>query len=190
MPIRTTIVLIWLLCAATATGVQAQKASQPEAAGAVSSIYTPLTPGKCKTIRENEETGSDVQQCPGVAGYTLLVDGDDSRMSVTVVTPAGKEFPLNYWDVITLAFSHLGDKAEWRVVKQGNKILPIALIVRVNAQENPESSKLTSYLAVAKIAGEQICVTDKIRPNPTANVEARRAADASANKPCFQPSNR
>ncbi|HEX8423312.1 MAG TPA: hypothetical protein VF634_07870, partial [Pyrinomonadaceae bacterium] len=124
---------------------------------------------------------------PGVGGYKLLVSEDDARMSVTVVDPRGKEHPLEYWNVISSGFSSLGDKAEWRIKKQRGRVNPFALIVRVNASENPEdASKKTSYLAVAKITPQQICVTDKIAPSATANEEARRAADASASKPCLK----
>ena len=59
---------------------------------------------------------------------------------------------------------------------------PYALIVRVNASENPEKpEQTTSYLAVAKITGAEVCVTDKVKTNKA----ARQAADASADKPCL-----
>ena len=155
-------------------------------AGATDSIYTQLNGAKCKTTKSGQEY--IVQSCPGVGGYKLLVSEDDARMSVTIVDPRGKEHPLEYWNVISSGFSSLGDKAEWRVKKQRGKVNPFALIVRVNASENPEdSSKKTSYLAVAKITPQQTCVTDKIAPSATANEEARRAADASSGKPCLKP---
>jgi hypothetical protein len=146
------------------------------------SVYTDLAPARCKTVETHEETGGSVQKCPGVGGYELLVEDDDSRQSVTVVGPDGKRHPLNYWQVITSAFSSLGEKAEWRVEKKGGKASPYALIVRVNASENPENpGQKTSYLAVAKITGDAVCVTDKVKTNE----EARQAADASAGKPCL-----
>ena len=148
---------------------------------AFESVYTDIAPARCKTVETHEETGGSVQKCPGVAGYELLVEDDDSRQSVTVVSPDGKKHPLNYWQVITSAFSSLGEKAEWRVEKKGGKVRPYALIVRVNASENPEKpDEKTSYLAVAKITGDAVCVTDKVKTNE----EARQAADASAARPC------
>lgn len=154
---------------------------------APSSIYTNLSESSCKTIKVDEETGSSVQRCAGVAGYKLQVEDDDLRQSVTVITPNGKKHPLNYWQVITSAFSSVGDKAEWRVERRGGKTVPTALIVRVNASENPDApDQKTSYLAVAKITPNEICVTAKIKGGPSANAEARRAADASANQPCLQ----
>jgi hypothetical protein len=149
---------------------------------AVDSVYTDLAGARCKTIETAEEGAHSVQKCAGVAGYALLVEDDDSRQSVTVVTPDGKKHPLNYGQVITSGFSSLGEKAEWRVEKKGGKLSPFALIVRVNANENPEKpEQKTSYLAVAKLTADAVCVTDKVKTNEA----ARQAADASANKPCL-----
>ena len=148
---------------------------------AVDSVYTDIASARCKTVEAADEGAHSVQKCPGVAGYELLVEDDDSRQSVTVVSPEGKKHPLDYWQVITTGFSSLGEKAEWRVEKKGGKVRPYALIVRVNASENPEKpEQTTSYLAVAKITDGAVCLTDKVKTNE----EARQAADASAAKPC------
>ncbi len=152
-------------------------------APAAESVYTDIAPARCKTIETHEESAGSVQKCAGVAGYELLVEDDDSRQSVTVVSPDGKKHPLNYWQVITNGFSSLGEKAEWRVEKKGGKLRPYALIVRVNASENPEKpEEKTSYLAVSKLTAGEVCVTDKVKTNE----EARQAADASADKPCLK----
>ena len=151
---------------------------------AAESVYTDIAPARCKTVETQEEEGAySRQKCAGVGGYTLLVEDDDSRQSVTVVSPDGKEHPLHYWQVVTTAFSSLGDKAEWRVEKNGDRVRPYALIVRVYASENPEKpDEKTSYLAVAKIDGDEVCVTDKVKTNEA----ARQAADAAADKPCLK----
>lgn len=154
---------------------------------AIVSVYTDISAKKCTTTKVHEVTGSTVQKCGGVAGYSLLVLDDDARQSVTVVTPDGKQHELEYWHVVTRHFSSLGEKAEWRMVKKGGKMVPIALIVRVYANENPESpNERTSYLAVARITPEKSCVTAKIKGNAHANAAARRAADSSAGKPCLE----
>jgi hypothetical protein len=149
----------------------------------ITSVYTSLS--GCKLVK----TGHDwsVQACRGVGGYNLQLEYDDSRESITVYSPDRKKHPLELWQVISSGFSSVGQKAEWRVSKTNGKVVPTALIVRFNASENPEdSSKVTSYLVVAKITPQKICVTDKIAPSSTANEEARRAADASADKPCLE----
>ena len=153
-------------------------------APAAESVYTDLAPARCKTVETHEEGGGSVQRCAGVGGYALLVEDEDSRQSVTVVSPDGRKHPLEYWKVITTAFSSLGEKAEWRVEKKGTAVRPYALIVRVYASENPETpEQKTSYLAVAKITADAVCVTEKLKTNE----EARAAADAAASKPCLKP---
>lgn len=175
------------LFAALVLGWAAVPAAPAAPAAPVASIYTDLSAARCKTVETSKETGSSVQKCPGVGGYGLLVEDDDSRQSVTVVAPDGRRHPLNYWQVVTTAFSSVGEKAEWRVVREGKRTRPVALIVRVNASENPESpEKQTSYLAVAKITPGEVCVTDKVKGGADANAEARRTADAAASKPCLE----
>ena len=72
----------------------------------------------CATVAVDAETGATTQRCPGIAGYSLLVQDDDARMSIVVVAPDGGQHPLEYWQVVTTAFSTLGEKAEWRVKPQ------------------------------------------------------------------------
>jgi len=157
------------------------------AGDAIDSVYTDIADSKCATIAIDEEAGGTTQLCPGIAGYALLVENDDARMSVTVVAPNGEQYPLSYWQVVTTAFSTLGPKAEWRVKQQNGEFVPFALIVRVNANESDDRGVITSYLAVAKITPQSTCVTDKIAPGADMNLRARRAADSSAGRPCLKP---
>jgi hypothetical protein len=165
-----------LSCAATA------------AAQSNSSVYTPLGDKDCRKIK-SAEAGDDGYEgrCPGTAGYSLLLSEGDLRQNITVITPKGSQHSLDLWSVISGGFSSVGPKAEWRLASQKGKLVPVALIVRYNASEDPESpNKTTSYLAVAKITASEICVTDKIAPGPKANEDARRAADAASTKPCLK----
>lgn len=150
--------------------------------GEIRSVYTPLDEQQCRVTETDEESGSSTSRCPGVAGHVLNLHDGDARASIDVVTPDGRAHELNYWTVVTSGFSTVGPRAEWRM--QGGR--PIALIVRVNASEDPvDSSRKTSYLAVAKITAREICVTDRIAPAADANEAARRAADQSASRPCL-----
>ena len=156
-----------------------------------SSVYTPLSERLCRPIKSpHPQTGDYEGVCPGTAGYKLIVTEGDLRQNVTVVTPKGAKHSLELWDVISSGFSSVGPKAEWRMAKQNGKLTPVALIIRYNSNDDPESpNKQSSYLAVTKITPSEICVTDKIMPGANANEEARRAADAAATKPCLKKSN-
>ena len=151
------------------------------------SVYSDISSSKCRTIEVDKETGSSTQSCQGIAGYKLLVLDDDARQSITVVTPGGKKHPLDFWQVVTYAFSSVGSKAEWRVARSKGKVSPVALIVRVNASEDSANpSRLTSYLAVVKVTPEKICVTHKIPPGAKANEDARHAADTAQTAACLK----
>ena len=154
------------------------------------SVYTPLDVKHCRTIKiETTGAGDYEGRCRGVAGYSLTLLEGDLRQNIIVNTPKGAKHSLKLWDVISSAFSSVGPKAEWRVTSQNGKLLPTALIIRYNASENPDNpDRRTSYLAVAKITPTEICITDRISPSANANVEARRAADNAANKPCLKKS--
>jgi hypothetical protein len=153
-----------------------------------SSVYTSLAEKQCKTIKSPDPQSGDYEgRCRGVAGYTLVVSEGDLRQNVTVVTPKGAKHSLELWEVISGGFSSVGPKAEWRMAKQNGKLEPVALIIRYNANDDPESpNKQSSYLAVTKITATEICVIDKINPGAKANEDARRAADAAATKPCLK----
>ena len=159
---------------------------QPKPVDPLTSVYSSLS--NCKLVKNDRESDSSTQACRGVGGYNLRLEYADVRESITVISPDGKKHQLEFWNVISSAFSHVGEKAEWRVIKKKGKIVPVALIVRFTANEySGDTPKPVSYLAVAKITPQKICVTDKIAPSATANEEARTAADASADKPCLEP---
>lgn len=152
------------------------------------SVYTSLEAKRCRTIKSSDAEAGDYEaRCRGAAGYSLLVTEGDLRQNITVVTPKGAKHSLDLWQVVSGGFSTVGPRAEWRMAKLNGKLTPVALIIRYNANEDPEqSTKVTSYLAVSKITADEICVTDKISPGPKANAAARRAADAAATKPCLK----
>jgi hypothetical protein len=154
----------------------------------IESVYTDLAADKCKTIESNEEeAGWIVQECPGVSLYKLEVTEGDLRQTINVIATSGDKWELDFPGNVSPAFSSFGEKAEWRVKRIDGRLTPIALITRYNVAESPENpEKTTSYLVVAKISGEFICITDIVKPMPNANEKARELADNSANKPCLQ----
>ena len=150
------------------------------------SVYTDLTSEKCITIESNpNEGGSYLGECAGIGGYRLEVLEGDLRQTVNVVAPNRKKYELELWNKVSSGFSAVGDKAEWRIVRTGKTVKPMALIFRFNASDNPEySEQNTSYLVVVKITKAEVCVTNVVKPSAKANIEARKLADVSANKPC------
>lgn len=165
--------------------------SSPVSSSSISSgnesIYTDLAAEKCKTIESNpDEGGSYRGECVGVGGFKLEVLEGDLRQTLNVIFPNGKKSELDFMLNVSSAFSVVGDKAEWRVTGKGKNAKPYALIIRYNANENVEKPEVrTSYLVVTKITKDSACITDIIKPTTDQNKKAQKAADESANKPCF-----
>lgn len=161
-----------------------QASPESPAANSVKSVYTELSGKGCSPERTTSEVSSE-RTCSGVEGYKLIVQNDDERDSIAIVTPDGRQHPLNFWETVSKgAFAYLGQKAEWRVANRNGKDVPIALIVRLEVKAGG-SLKGGSYLTVSKITEQGICVTDRIDPAADANEKARVAADSSAGKPCL-----
>lgn len=164
---------------------------QAAAGEAGSSRYSSLVEKDCVADpapkEEDGHGGSSI--CPGVDGYRLRVVDGDARMSIEVLTPAGKTLPLDFWSTVTSGFSSVGDIAEWRYPASGGRV-PHALIVRLNASEDPERPGITaSYLVVGKLGADSACVIAKIGSGKNQNEAARKAADAAAGSPCLPPMN-
>jgi hypothetical protein len=152
-------------------------------AATLTSIYTDLTDKACKTL-ESDSSGSGWYkgQCQGINGYKLILTEADIRQSIDVITPKGKSFPLDLINNVSLHFSTVGKKAEWRIA--ANK-QPVALILRYNANEDAaDPAKVTSYLVVSKVTDKLVCITDIVKPQPNANEIARQLADQAPAKAC------
>ncbi len=148
------------------------------------SRYTSLKAKDCITIREGHE--SIVQECPSFSGYRLHASEFDLRQSLTLLK-GGHEYPLEFWDTVSPAFSTLGSKAEWRFIEETDKPRAIALIVRLNVVTGEEANKTKSWLVVSKITDKNICVVGKIPPQTdgSQNQKARDLADAAEAMPCL-----
>jgi hypothetical protein len=169
------LILPFVLLAAGAIQAQAQT---------VSSIYQSLAGRQCKHTSV-VESGYGFDLCKGVGGYTLELSDADQQNSIKLIAPDKKSFNLQFESEESLKMSRLERKIEWRVIREGRKIVPIALITRFEVLESKEPNKRVSYLMVSKITADSACLIDIVKPSAAANEEARRLADASANKPCY-----
>ena len=174
------IIIIFALATAFAAAASAQTKK-------VASVYTGLSDKICKTIELDVNEGGYYRGiCPGVGGYKLEMTEGDLRQTLNIIAPNGKKPELDFQQNVSGGFSGVGDKAEWRVTRNGKKIVPFALITRFNvakSTDNPEQEN--SYLIVTKITKTSACVVDVIEPTvKNQNLKARESADASANMQC------
>ncbi len=149
----------------------------------MTSLYTDLS-GSCELIESNEEGAHAVYECSGPEGYLLRVRSDDDRESITIITPNKKEFPVNL--VASSHYSSVGEKAEWRVLKDGNKTIPIGLIIPVEYRRLDRPQSMMG-LAVVKITSEEICLIDTILFSKNQFKQAQKQADNSSDKDCVDP---
>lgn len=146
----------------------------------VDSVYTSLEGKACRKSIDDRTTGAFTLTCPGPGKFALQVLDDDGRSSVNVVAPDRRVFALRYWDVVAQGFSSLGKTAQWRVSRVDGRMVPAALIVRVNAtdQSDPEHPKRVALLAVAQIRENAACVVKTVAAGAAkANAQARAIAD-------------
>ncbi len=142
------------------------------------STYTNLAADKCKATKESSDDGY-VGVCEGVGGFKLEVSEDDLRQNIKVISPSKKKFDLGLWNIYS-GFSSVGEKAEWRM--KGS--VPTALIIRFNVSDAEDSTKITSYLMVAKVSKTSACVVDVVMPSKTQNADAQKIADKASTMAC------
>lgn len=149
------------------------------------SRYTSLDEKQCITLHQEQE--SIIQECPSFGGYQLHASEFDLRQSITLLKD-GREFPLQYWDTVSPAFSTLGKKAEWRFIVSNQKPHPIALITRLNVVTGEAADNTTSWLVVSKLTDKLVCVVGKIPPqrDGSQNSKARDMADKAEAMPCVR----
>jgi hypothetical protein len=162
-------------------------ANTPSSEEKVISVYTRLGGRACSLVSVERTTGASVRRCRGVGKLKLLVARDDERASITIIDAHNKEFPLDFWDVVTPTMSDLHGRVEWRVAKRGKARIPIALIARLNVldQSDLERPSRQTLVVITKITEGDICV---VRVSPASRATAgqfRREADDSKNKTCL-----
>ena len=170
---KTKLILIFSILTMLSVSVYAQK---------LTSTYTSTDTKDCKTIEQTDKEGGSYRGiCKGVGGYKIELIEGDIRQTVNVIAPNKKKSELVLWTNVSSGFSSVGQKIEWRM--KGN--VPVAMILRYNASDDPaDSSKITSYLVVSKIAQNKVCITEILKPMKDQNIEAQKLADAASSKSC------
>lgn len=133
----------------------------PPAKAAAVSIFTDLHGKACKTIEFDPQTRVSTRRCTGVGGYSLLVHEANAQTSIDIVTPERTVLPLEYWEVVTPGLSHVGRKAEWRVTVRHGKLVPQALLVRLNTGNDELTGPRLApgaIITAARIAPDGACV--------------------------------
>lgn len=139
----------------------------------------------CLKIDENEYTGATQHRCEGVGGYKLLVLYDDNRMSVNVITPTKKQYPLDLWSAVTTSFSSLDNAVEWRVPDTNKPEVPVAMILKVSSAGADVGMSRKSWWVVIKLGTDNICITNIIESGTSDIKLVRQLADNSHSLTCL-----
>lgn len=130
--------------------------------GATTSLYSDLYGTACKTIDFDKNSGARTRRCAGVAGYRLLVHEANGQTSIDIVTPRGAVHPLEYWEVLAPGVARVGRKAEWRLEQRAGKLVPTALLVRLDTAEQPQRgprfASAGGVITAARIESDGACV--------------------------------
>ncbi|MBN8502790.1 MAG: hypothetical protein J0M19_16855 [Sphingomonadales bacterium] len=152
-------------------------AAASEAAAAPAKTISRYTTLKdCKLVDAREGEDWSVSRCPGLAGYTVMVNYHDARDDLALRRANQKDVELNLVSLAGGGFNTLSDTIEWRGADAGDGFRPTALIVRNAAVRDPDQpDKPTSLLVVVDLA--QQCVIAQVKPQPGQNEAARAIAD-------------
>ena len=157
-------------------------------AQAASSMYTELYGKTCKIIELDKGSGANTRRCAGVGGYSLLVHEAHAQTSVDIVTPARAVYPLEYWEVVTPGLARVGRKAEWRIERRDGRLVPTALLVRLDTG-NPitEGPRVAagSVITAARIETDGACVVYQGNAAPRSADAAARGAAADPRSKCL-----
>lgn len=152
--------------------------------------YSELSGAQCNQTIIEEVTGSTADKCPAPNGYYLNVLYDDNRMSIDVITPDDRNFPLNYWDIISDGFSNITGQAEWRMAPNNGNSIPVALITQFDVTDNSniDEPRKDIYYVISKITPNEICITNKVtvsNQDDDAHNQAIKLADNAISQPCL-----
>lgn len=157
-------------------------------ANAAASLYTDLYGKSCRVVERDKASGAYTRRCAGVAGFSLLVHEARSQTSVDIVTPRGKVYPLEYWEVVTPGLSRVGRKAEWRVEQRAGRVVPTALLVRLDtANPRTEGPRVAAgaIITAARIARDGACVVYQGNGSARSADALARSAAADARRKCL-----
>ena len=151
-------------------------------AGAAPVRYSDLYGKQCRTTDLTPRGSS--RECAGVAGYRLAVHDDDDRTSVDVIAPNRAVYPLSFWEVVTLGYASVGQKAEWVMGARRGHPMPTALLVRLTRLDQRDPGEL---VAVARLDRDGACVVFKGDIGAPGVEAAAHKAATDAGRKCLGP---
>ena len=147
------------------------------AAPGLSSTYSDISPGRCgaKPARAPADHEAVRQRCRllGLFGVEIVYGG--TSVAVTLQGSEGPPARLG-------AGYAVGDRIEWRGLREAGRFVPRAAIVRLSSRD--PAGRVVSALAVLRVEGGRVCAAGVLdAAGRDANLLAREAADRAASGP-------
>jgi hypothetical protein len=147
------------------------------AAQSPESVVTELVKGRCRFVSIDKETNEEqVKRCPGIGGVDAVTRASHTNVFLGFQWAKSRE-PQE----VVYGWS-LGEKVEWRGVRDRKGLRPYAAIVRVIVKDPETLVAGGQVLAVVRLQSGKACVAAlaDASANANANELARAAADSIA----------
>lgn len=149
----------------------------------LTSSYSSIDQRDCVTL-DSDNLGS-VQECEPFGHIGVKVIEGDMRQSI-VLMQNRKEYDLDFTKLFSASFPTLGSQIEWRH-ELGKPENVKGMIVKLDVHDTYDNfAKVHSYLLVAKIMKQKICLVAKILPQRHQNKLAREILDRNKPLPCLK----
>ncbi len=154
---------------------------EPSSDSMYESSYTSIAQKDCQTL-ESDNLGS-IEECESFAGMKVVVIEGDIKQGI-ILTRDNKRYELDFKSVISEEFIYLGLDLEWRY-KHQEFDNPVAMIVRLDVNDDEDMDKITSYSLVSKITEKEICIVGKVKIEENQNKLADKMAEKAYKMPCI-----
>jgi hypothetical protein len=141
-------------------------------------IGTSLAKHLCKSAKDEHD--EDVRICKGVADYSLVLKGDETKPQISLVAPDGTKYPLHYWDMSDPEFRGMEENVLW-IVDNVNKTLAINLRLKIE----PKEGEWGRYDVVARVSPLPVCIVGSVPVTLKTGGFSMAIAVAPAARPCL-----
>ena len=141
-------------------------------------IGTSLSRKLCKPSIDNHD--EEVLACPGVAGYSLILKGDETKPQISLLAPDGNRYPIHYWDLSDPAFLGIEESVLW-IVNTPDKTLAINFRLKIE----PKDGQWGRYDVIARVNPLPVCIVGSVPVTLKTGGQSMAIAIAPAARPCL-----
>ena len=176
---KTFVLIVLLSSCLIATGVAQDPDKKPPDRDM---IGTTLAKHLCKT--KQDEHDEEVRVCPGTAGYSLILKGDEKKPQISLLAPDGTKYPIHYWDLNDPAFTEIQESVLWIVNRPENTL---AINFRLKVGQKRDYTEWGGYDVVVRVNPLPVCTVGSVPINLKTGGKSMGIAVQPAQLPCLAP---